>query len=373
LPPSVVIEGVQLDGKPLTDDHGRVPSDLNLPPGKRQLNFRFTALSFAAPDKVRFRYRLTGFEEEWVDAENRRSAHYGPLPPGQYRFQVAACNSDGVWNLEGAALRLTQSPQFWQTWWFQGLVVMTSLGAIFGIVRFVATRRLHRKLEQLRQQRAVERERERIAKDIHDDLGAGLTQILLQSSLARRDTQGQVQTDFTQIADTARDLVRTMDEIVWAIDPENDTLDGLVTYLGKFVEDFVTSTGKRCRIVLPPQLPAHSFSADARHNLYLAVKEALNNAAKYSGAREISFQLELQPSAITFVVKDDGRGFDQSALNGGESGQPRLSSGHGLLNMTQRLESIGGTCAILSSPGQGTMVRLTLSLQNNRPRTDEKH
>jgi len=369
LPPPVAIEEVQLDGKPLTDKFGRVPAKLDLPPGKRQLDFRFTALSFAAPDKTRFRYRLAGFEDAWVEADTRRFAHYGPLPPGQYHFQVLACNNDGVWNAEGATISLTQLPQFWQTWWFQGLGAVALLGGIFGTVRFIVTRRLRQKLEQLKQQRAIARERERIAKDIHDDLGAGLTQILLQSSLARRGTQGQVQTDFTQIADTARELVRAMDEIVWAIDPENDTLDGLVTYLGKFVEDFVTATGKRCRIVLPPQLPAHSISAEARHNLYLAIKEALNNAIKHSGASEISFQLKIQPQTFTFVIKDNGSGFDPSTESSQPADDTRISSGHGLRNIVQRLEAVGGACAILSEPGKGTAVELSLALNSNRKST----
>lgn len=368
-PPLVLIEEVMLDGKPLTDANGCVPTHLKLPAGKRQLNFRFTALSFAAPDKVRFRYRLAGFEDGWVDAETRRFAHYGPLPPGDYRFEVLACNNDGVWSPTGASLELKQLPQFWQTWWFQTLTALAVVGTIFGIVRSIVMRRYHRKLEQLKQQRAIEQERERIAKDIHDDLGAGLTQILLQSSLARRDTQGQVQTDFTQIADTARTLVRSMDEIVWAINPENDTLEDLVTYLGKFVEDFVTSSGKRCRILLPPQLPEHNISADARHNLYLAIKETLHNAIKHSGASEISFQLQVQPAAFVFVIKDNGCGLRPAITEASTADNSRLSSGHGLRNIAERLTVIGGNCNISSDPEKGATVELTLPRHNQRKLT----
>jgi signal transduction histidine kinase/ligand-binding sensor domain-containing protein len=363
LPPPVVIEGVQLDGKPLTQPFSSGSASLELPPGKRRVNFHFTALSFAAPDKVRFRYRLLGFEEEWVEAENQRFAHYGPLPPGQYRFQVIACNNDGVWNSSGASLNLIQLPQFWQTWWFQGLCALLIIGAIFGTVRVTTTRRLHRKLEQLKQQRAIERERERIAKDIHDDLGAGLTQILLQSSLAQRESAGQVRTDLGQISQTARGLVRAMDEIVWAINPENDTLDDLASYVGKFVQDFVTSAGKRCRIIMPPELPQHPVSAETRHNLYLAVKEALNNAAKHANATEICFQLKLQPTAVAFVVKDNGSGFDTHKVNKHPGADSRIDSGHGLRNIAQRLEAIGGACTITSAPGSGTTVEMNLPVR----------
>ena len=362
-PPPVVIEEVQVDGRPLLDAARRAPASLDLPPGRRRLNFHFTALSFVAPDKVRFRYRLLGFEDDWVEADNRRSAHYGPLPPGQYRFQVVACNNDGVWSPTGAIVALEQLPEFWQTRWFQGLAVVALMGAIFGTVRFVITRRLHRKLEQLQQQRAIARERERIAKDIHDDLGAGLTQILLQSALAQRESVGQVQTDLSQISQTARGLVRAMDEIVWAINPENDTLDDLASYIGKFVQDFVTASGKRCRIIMPPELPQHTVSAETRHNLYLAVKEALNNAAKHANATEIFFQLNVQPTTATFVIKDNGAGFDPHKSDVSHTAEARIHSGHGLRNLAQRLAAIGGSCRIMSAPGSGTTVELNLPLR----------
>lgn len=363
VPPPVVIEEVQMDGKPLPRSSAPMSASLDLPPGKRRLNLQFTALSFAAPDKVRFRYRLLGFEDDWVEADTRRSAHYGPLPPGQYRFQVVACNNDGVWNTQGDSIELKQLPQFWQTWWFQGLSAMVIVGTIFATVRATTTRRLRRKLEQLRQQRAIERERERIAKDIHDDLGAGLTQILLQSSLAQRESAGQVQTDLNQISQTARGLVRAMDEIVWAINPEHDTLDELASYVGKFVQDFVTAAGKRCRIIIPPELPKHTVSAETRHNLYLAVKEALNNAAKHAKATEIFFQLNAQPTAVTFVIKDNGSGFDLHQDHANTTADSRIDSGHGLRNIAQRLEAIGGSCRITSVPGNGTTVELNLPLR----------
>jgi hypothetical protein len=195
--PPVVIEEIQLNGKPLGARNLSRRTHLDVPPGKHQLDFRYTALSFIAPDRVRFRYRLVGFDNDWVQADTKRTAHYGPLAPGRYAFEVAACNNDGVWNTQAASVGLVVLPQFWQTWWFQGLSAAAVLGALFGTVRITATRRLRRRLESLQQQRAVQRERERIAKDIHDDIGAGLTHIVLQSSLARRDSEGQVRTDLT--------------------------------------------------------------------------------------------------------------------------------------------------------------------------------
>jgi signal transduction histidine kinase/ligand-binding sensor domain-containing protein len=381
LAPPVVIEDIFVDGKPFGKE-GQPPEKNNLrdamasawsedaspakllriPPGKHQFDFHYTALSFAAPDKVRFRYRLAGLDEGWVEADGKRSAHYGPLRPGDYRFQVIACNNDGIWNETGATLSLTVLPHFWETWWFDGLVGMFLVGAIFGAVRFVVTRKLQRKLAQLRQQHAIEQERERIAKDIHDDLGAGLTQIMLQSALARREPSAQTQTHLAQISGTARELVGAMDEIVWAINPENDTLDGLVTYLGKYVQDFVTQAGLRCRLDLPAQLPAWVLSAEVRHNLFLALKETLNNTVKHAQATEVFFLLKMQPSGFSLVIKDDGRGVAQSPEEKGAADSGRVSSGHGLRNLADRLEKIGGVCMIRSEPGKGTEVELTVMI-----------
>jgi signal transduction histidine kinase len=326
------------------------------------LDFHFTALSFTAPDKVRFRYRLAGFDNAWVEAGTKRAAHYGPLPPGRYEFQVTACNNDGVWNEQGIRLALQQQPFFWQTWWFAAGVGLTVIGAFAAAVRYAATRSLRRKLERLKQQRALERERERIARDIHDDLGAGLTQIMLQSSLARRESEGRMQTDLTQISETARDLVRTMDEIVWAINPENDTLDGLVTYLGKFVQDFLATAKLRCRLDLPAEVPAIAVPAETRHHLFLALKEVLNNVIKHAQANEAFFQLQFQPGAFTLIIKDNGTGFTPGLP--GAANRDRIASGQGLRNLASRLAAMGGTCTVTSAPGQGTRVELSVPIQN---------
>lgn len=384
LPPPVLIEEISVDGKFLENkirppDKNKTPDSiaaapsagfasaaaLRIPPGKHQFDFHYTALSFAAPDKVRFRYQLEGLDNAWVEAGTKRSAHYGPLRPGEYRFHVIACNNDGIWNETGAAINLKMLPYFWETWWFDFLAGVMLIGALFGTVRFAVTRNLRIKLAQLKQQRAIERERERIAQDIHDDLGAGLTQIMLQSALARRDPPEQIQTHLAQISGTALELVGAMDEIVWAINPENDNLDGLVTYVGKYVQEFVTQAGLRCRLDLPAQVPALVLSAELRHNLFLAIKEALNNAIKHAQASEICFLLKMQPSGFSFVIKDDGRGFVPGAAESPSAENGRVSSGHGMHNLVRRLEKIGGTCTIRSEPANGTEVELTVKIQSD--------
>ena len=372
VPPPVAIEEVQVDGKAINDKPGAdsplsplLPdTTLQIPPGKHQLDINFTALSFAVPQKVSFRYRLHGLDNDWVNSGAKRSAHYGPLPPGDYRFTVIACNNDGLWNEQGATIGIRVLPQFWETWWFNGLAGAAFLGGIAGAASFAVTRRLRLKLERFQQQRAVERERERIARDIHDDLGAGLTQIMLQSALARRGSPAQIQVDLTQITDTARDLVRAMDEIVWAVNPENDTLEGLATYIGKYAQEFVSSAGIHCRLDLPAELPLFALSAEVRHNLFLAIKEVLNNTVKHAQATDISLQLKVQENGFAFVIKDNGRGFNAAAADGHAPDGLRAASGYGLRNISKRLADIGGSCKIVAEPGKGTQVELAFATAN---------
>jgi ligand-binding sensor domain-containing protein/signal transduction histidine kinase len=358
--PPVIIEEMLVDGKAITTASASQPYLVS--PGKHQLDFRYTALSFIAPDKVRFRYRLVGLDDTWVEAEGKRSAHYGPLRPGEYSFKVIACNNDGIWNETGATVKLKLLPHFWETWWFAFSTITAAVILLVFTVRYIVKARMRKRLERLEQAHAIQLERQRIARDIHDDLGAGLTQILLQSSLASRETSGQTRTDLSQISDNTRELVRKMDEIVWAVTPEKDTLESLVTYVGKFVQEFCAATQLRCRMDLPAQLPDIAVSTEIRHSLFLAVKESMNNIAKHAGATEVSIQFMLQPDSFTFVISDNGVGLKA----GNALDQDRIFSGQGLRNLAQRLGKIGGTYVISASPGGGTQVRLNVQM-NHKP------
>lgn len=352
--PPVIIEDLLVDGKRQEMPLGSRPVVIG--PGKHQLDIQFTALSFMSPDKVLFRYTLKGLDDEWVDAGTKRSVHFGTLPPGEYCFQVIACNNDGVWNKKGATLNLILQPYIWQTWWFQYSMVGFAAGILSLTVLMIARARARRKIERLERAHAIEKERQRIARDIHDDLGAGLTQILLQSSIASSESSGQTQTDLNQISDNTRELVRKMDEIVWAVAPEKDTLKSLALYAGKYVQEFCAASKIRCRLDLPVPLPETPVSAEVRHSLFLAVKEAVTNVAKHSQATEVMLQLKVDSNSFTFIVKDNGVG-----ITPGKTCNPnRISSGHGLLNLAERLEKMGGNFAIVSGPAKGTEVQLNV-------------
>ncbi len=357
-PPPVVIEELRVDGEPVALNGGKII----VPPGHKQLDFRFTALSFDAGEKSRFRYRLDGLDEDWVDAEARRTAQYQNLEPRNYRFHVIACNSGGAWNETGATVQFEVQPFFYQTWWFRILAGVTIIGGVSLAVRRAATRKYRSRLALLQQQHAIERDRTRIAKDIHDDIGAGLTQITLLTELARREPE-QVNAHLERISGSARQLTRAMDEIVWAVDPQHDTFNGLMDYISAFAEDFLRMAGIRCRMDLPLELPAMRVDAELRYNLFLALKETLNNVVKHARATEVWLRLRIEPGAFSLIVEDNGQGIPAIGGNGATAaGAERIASGSGLVNLQKRLAAVGGRCEIHRAAGRGMRVEMTVAV-----------
>jgi signal transduction histidine kinase/ligand-binding sensor domain-containing protein len=357
-PPPMALEELRINGKAVN-----LAASLKIPPGGNHLEFRYAALSFVAPEKVQFKCRIEGLEKDWTDMETKRVANYNFVPPGNYKFHVIACNNDGVWNETGISLPFELLPHFWQTWWFHFFSGLFGVCIAGGLVWLDARRRMRRRLEKLERERAVERERTRIAKDIHDDLGASLTRITMLSQSARGEAQlpEPVTNNLDRIFATARELTRAMDEIVWAVNPRHDRLDSLANYLSRFAQEYLSVAEIRCRLDVPLQLPSLPVSAEIRHNLFLAFKEVLHNVVKHASANETRMELKLDPSGLILSVVDNGRGFDVGREHF-PSRTDRIAPGNGLLNMKRRLTEIGGACEICSQPGQGTTVTFTVPL-----------
>ncbi len=356
-PSPVVIEELRVDGEaiPLHGDK------IILPPGKNAFDFRFTTLSFDAGDRARFRYRLEKNDADWVNADTLRVAHYAHLSPGHYRFRVIACNNEGVWNDAGTALEFELQPFFYQTKTFWVLLSIAVISGVAFVVRRLATQKYRRKLARLEQQHAIERDRSRIAKDIHDDVGAGLTQITLLTELARREPE-QNEAHLERISDSARQLTKAMDEIVWAVDPQHDTFAGLLDYISAYAEDFLRVAKIRFRMDVPMPLPELRVDAELRYNLFLALKEVLNNIVKHSRATEVWVRLTIAPKTFTLGVEDNGQGLMAGRETSAELG--RISSGSGLANLKKRLADVGGACEIASGSGGGTRVALTAPIKD---------
>jgi signal transduction histidine kinase len=254
---------------------------------------------------------------------------------------------------------ITVEPPFWRTWWFLSLATIGLLGAIIGSVHYASTQKLRRQLESMRQQEALEQERSRIARDLHDQLGANLTQVALLGELAESDKESptDVEAHARQISQTARDTTRALDEIVWTVNPSNDTLDGLINYLVKYAQEYFELAGLRYRLEVPPQLPSAPISPEVRHNVFLAAKEAVNNVVKHAQANSAWLRLRLEPHRFTLEIEDDGRGLPPTAEKTGRNG---------LHNMRKRMQDIGGEFTIGSGTEKGTLVRLTAPIANTK-------
>ena len=346
-PPPVQLEEVLVDGKRITDDPvsprqpgARVPDQMRIAAGGHYFEFKFAAMSFTSPDKVRFRWRLKGLESIWVSGGGQHTASYSFLPPGNYQFEVQACNNDGVWNEVGAATRLTVLPYFWQTWWFKiatGLFLTAVLLAIysFRIARI-------RKIEKLRL---------RIARDLHDEVGANLGSISLLSQIMERAPS---RTDATQVRELAVQTIETLRDIVWFIDPTHDRLSDLVTRLQGTARAMLPAL--EIKFDQSGDFDSTSLSLAFRRNVTPLFKETLHNLLTHSHATKVGISVRRHEDRFQFNVHDNGVGFDPN----------QKYDGNGLKNMKRRAAEIGGRITIESRSGFGTSVTLVAPITRTR-------
>jgi ligand-binding sensor domain-containing protein/signal transduction histidine kinase len=376
--PKVVLEEVLVDGvsHPVPPPSGQVqaggkggweasPAGLRITPGRHRVDFRYTSVNFDAPDLIHFRYRLEGLDSDWVDAGTRHTVFYSYLPPGDYEFRVAASSNEGVWTDNEAGLHLVVLRHFWETWWFNSVAAVCLISALVGTVRLVERRKLARRLKLYEQERALERERTRIAHDLHDEMGAKLCRISFLSEHARRGQlpPAELHDQITSISIASREVLHSLDEIVWAVNPQNDTLEHVGSYIGQYAEEYFQMTGVVCELDIPTELPPYPLPSQNRHQLFLATHEALTNILKHSGATRAKIAMRFGEREFEIKVTDNGKGFvvpGSDPKNGRAAG---VATGDGLKNMYQRLADIGGRCIMESTPGHGTVIRFIIPLK----------
>jgi ligand-binding sensor domain-containing protein/signal transduction histidine kinase len=310
-------------------------------PHQHWLEFRFTALSFAASSKVRFRYQMEGFDPGWVDGGSRRSTVYTRLPSGRYRFRVTACNDSGVWNETGASLAVVVVPVFHQTWWFRLLVLAAVGGA--GFLLF------HLRIRRLKQLAHL---RGRIAGDLHDEIGSNLGGIILLSELTQRTASlpPDARTSLQEINATAQRTASSLRDIGWFLNPDFDTLTDMMARMRKFAATLLG--GLECEFAVSGLESAQNLPLEFRRNVFFAYKEILHNIVRHAGATRVDIRLERVGHRLALSVRDNGSGFTPTAA----------TSGHGLRSLRQRMADLGGQLEVESAPGQGTSVRLTVPL-----------
>lgn len=319
-------------------------------------SFEFVALNYTSPEANQYAYMLEGFDKDWIYCGTRRYASYTNLGGGSYVFKVKGSNNDNVWNEEGTSIAVIITPPFWRTWWFRTLFLGTMVVSAGGAVRSIAVRKMRRRMRTLEQQQALERERLRISRDMHDAVGANLTKIAITSELALKngETTDETRKYFHNISQTAREVIDSIGTIIWAINPSNDSLDNLAGYIRESTSEYLEMTPIKISFDFPEQISGHPLSAEVRHNIFLTVKEAINNVVKHSGATTVELHCRVSGHEVEFGIQDNGRGFIIEDLPG---------HGNGLLNMKKRIEEINGSFQIESKPGCGTGIRLTVPIR----------
>ncbi len=301
------------------------------------LKFEFVGIDLMAPHKVIYKYRLSGVDEDWVTTTHP-NVQYTRLDDNAYTFEVMAGNEWGYWS-EPIQLAFVINPPFWETWWFLLIAFLITVSPIIIVIR----QRINRLL-------AVERLRTRIAADLHDDIGTGLSEISILSAViaarAPAELKSVCQYELNKIGQTARALIDSMSDIVWLVDPRKDTVLDLVSRLSSSFTDIFEAKGIQFRSRNTELLQRIRLDMEYRQHLFMILKEAIHNAVKYSEATEIVLSVSLSGKRLTISVKDNGKGFDVN----------QKFTGNGLRNMEERAAKIGGQLTLSSKIGEGTLV-----------------
>ena len=321
---------------------------LELGPYENQVNLDFFGLNFASGERLRYQYRLEGADRDWSPLSPDRSVNYARLAPGRYRFIVRAVAADGATSVP-ASMTFTILRPVWLRWWFLSLAVATGILLLYAAYRY----RVNRLLE-------VVRVRTRIATDLHDDLGASLSRVAILTEVVKQrlgNANHESVPLLTEIADSARDLVASLRDIVWAIDTRRSDLADLVSRVRHFASTVLDARAVEWHLNAPPETLRISVDPEQRRHVFLFFKEAIHNIARHADCRSVHLGISVSDSQLICVVRDDGRGFSVSQGETASDGH----AGRGLRNMHARAVQLGGQFTAQSSPGEGTHLEMNVT------------
>lgn len=282
------------------------------------------------------------------------SLTYSDLAPGLYHLDLKTTDSFGFPAPATSTVAFIVPPPFWTTLWFSAFIMSTSFAAFFGVRNRIIRNRLKKELAAAHEARLIETERMRIARDIHDDLGARLTQISLVSAFAQNDPSTNARQTLTQISVMAKDLVAALHETLWTVNPENDHLNAVSDFICHLAQTLCETAGIRYRVHAQPMPPDRIITSNLRHHIILAVKESVNNAIKHGAASQLTLNIALVENTLSIAVSDNGRGFNPQTVK----------QGNGLQNMQHRMQTLNGLCQITPAESGGTQIRFSIPLPN---------
>ncbi|MCB0611110.1 MAG: hypothetical protein KDD12_25530 [Lewinella sp.] len=352
--PPIHIDEFKIDnepyrGTPVASEAKRI----NLAHFQNNLSFRLKAVGFYLPEFSTIRYRLKNYEKDWQELENGGTINYHQLPPGAYQLEMVGVNTNGVAGTP-KILSLVINPPWWQRWWFRASVILTAISLIYLAFRFYLRRKLREQQRIFERQKALQEERNRIAAELHDDLGAGLSIIrFLSDDTLQKEEPGAFRQNISRIYHSAGELLEKMSDIIWAMNADNDTLANLVAHLQGYAYEYLDINRLLCRFEVPESLPDLPLSGAQRRNVLLSVKEALHNIVKHAEASEVDLTLSVQPDLLRIIIQDNGSGIDLHHLRTG---------GNGVRNIRRRMEAVGGSVDFKTNAGTIVTLSLPVSL-----------
>ena len=341
--------------------------DVELAPEKRVNDARFSynqntfsfivsGIEFSRPEDNTYAFMLEGNDNSWFYSGTKREVRFDNLSPGHYALWVKSANADGVWSAPVSIYSFTINPPFWKTWWFLSLLFILFIGSIILVTINISQQKLKKLLAKTEKEREIEKIRSRISSDIHDDIGAGLSRIALISDKVRNDKGSSLNIDnqLDKLSKSSRELMSSLGEIVWAMNPKNDELSSLLSYLRSYANGYFEDSDIVCIVNFQDPLPDLYFNPEIRRNIFLIIKEAFNNTLKYARANTVNLTFGVNETNVVFEIKDNGVGIDPLKIR---------QFSNGMSNMRKRCEDIGGVFELTSIRGSGTAIRLLIDLK----------
>jgi len=335
--PSVILTSFKILDKPCD-----IPlinmSSIKLKYKQNFFSFEFSALDFNEPQANHYKYKIEGFDQNWIESGTRNYASYTNLDAGSYTLKIAGSNSDGIWSDHEISLGIIITPPYWATWWFRLLIIL----AIFALFYLFHKIRVARLLE-------IERLRVQIASDLHDDIGSALTKIAINSEIIQNTkNSGQISAAARSIGQVSRAVITTMSDIIWSIDARNDTIGDLLDRMKDMAVDMFSVRDIQYRFVYKGLEPERKIAIQLRQNLFLIFKEAINNIVRHSQADDVSIELTNNDGRFVMKISDNGQGFDLQ--NSG--------TGNGIKNMKMRAQRIGAQIETINNNGITTILSM---------------
>lgn len=343
-PPPVYITSLKVFNKQdKRQSYFPLPKKIKLSYDENYFSIDFIALNLMNASDNKYAYELTGLDKNWIQSGNEHSVTYSNLSAGQYTFKVKAANNDGVWNNRGTSLIITISPPFWKTWWFIALCGITIVIIGYSLYSY--------RLEQLLR---VERLRTKISTDLHDDIGSTLSSISILSELVlHKKDKEQAGEMLNEIKDNAISLMEKMDDIVWSINPKNDSLEDLLSRITRFASQLFEAKNIEHTITIQPDIKDLKLSMESRQHLYLMIKESINNIVKHANCTKASVTATCKDQLLNVVINDNGKGFKTD----------KDHSGNGLINLKERAAKMGANVQVGSILRKGTTIAISIKIK----------